>query len=79
MAFATWWRGDPLPDLTSLPTFSAHRSTDAQLIARLTKRPPQVMDARFQMGNRLYLACMGEVPVAYGWVATQTGSISDLE
>lgn len=79
MTFATWWRGDPLPHLSPLPTFSAHRSTDTQLIARLTNRSPELFTTRFQTGNRLYLAFMGEVLVGYGWVATQEGSISQLE
>ena len=79
MAFATWWRGDFLPNLSPLPTFSAHLSTDTQLIARLSNHSPQVIATRFQMGNRLYLAFMDEVPVAYGWAATQQGSLSALQ
>ncbi|BCL79736.1 GNAT family N-acetyltransferase [Ktedonobacteria bacterium brp13] len=79
MTFATWWRGDSLPTLPPLPTFSAHFSTDTQLIARLSNHSPQAIATRFQMGNRLYLAFMGEVPVAYGWAATQQGSISALQ
>jgi RimJ/RimL family protein N-acetyltransferase len=79
MTFATWWRGDPLPNLLPLPTFSAHLSTDTQLIARLANYSPQIIATRFQMGNRLYIAFMDEIPVAYGWVATQEGSMSDLQ
>lgn len=79
MTFATWWRGDPLPNLSPLPTFSAYLSTDTQLIARLSNHSPQVIATRFQAGNRLYLAFIGEVPVAYGWAATQQGSISALQ
>lgn len=79
MTFATWWRGDPLPDLSPLPTFSAHLSTDTQLIARLTNHLPQIIDTRFQMGKRFYIAFLDEVPVAYGWVATQEGSMSNLQ
>jgi hypothetical protein len=56
MTFATWWRGDPLPNLSPLPTFSAHISTDTQLIARLAHHSPQVISTRFQTGSRLYLA-----------------------
>jgi hypothetical protein len=79
MPFATWWRGDPLPNLSPLPTFSAHLSTDTELIARLANHSPQAISTRFQTGNRLYLAFMGEVPVAYGWAATQEGSIPALQ
>jgi RimJ/RimL family protein N-acetyltransferase len=79
MAFATWWRGDSLPNLSPLPTFSVHLSTDTQLIARLSNQSPQAIATRLQMGNRLYLAFMGEVPVAYGWAATQQGGFSALQ
>ncbi|GER86300.1 hypothetical protein KDW_04620 [Dictyobacter vulcani] len=79
MTFATWWRGDSLPCLSPLPIFSAHLSTDTQLVARLSNHSPQAIATRFQMGNRCYLAFMGEVPVAYGWMATQQGSISALQ
>jgi RimJ/RimL family protein N-acetyltransferase len=73
------WRGDPLPNLSPLPSFSAHLSTDAQLIAHLTNHSLQTITARFQKGNRLYLAFMSDIPVAYGWVATQEGSIAALQ
>lgn len=79
MTFATWWRGDTLPNLSPLPTFSAHLSTDTQLIAHLSQRSPQVIASRFQEGNQLYLAFMGEIPAAYGWMATQEGGITDLQ
>jgi hypothetical protein len=56
MAFATWWRGDPLPNLSPLPSFSAHASTDAMFIASVTSHDPQAIATRFQRGNRCYLA-----------------------
>ena len=79
MPFATWWQGDPLPDLPPLPTFSAHLSTDTQLIARLTNHSPQIIDTSFQAGKRLYIAFIDEIPAAYGWVTTQEGSIGALQ
>ncbi|GHO74974.1 hypothetical protein KSD_27450 [Ktedonobacter sp. SOSP1-85] len=79
MTFATWWRRDSLPDLSPLPTFSARLSTDIEEIARLTNHSPQVIITCLQTGNRSYLAFMDDTPVAYGWVATQEGSISDLQ
>jgi GNAT superfamily N-acetyltransferase len=78
MAFATWWRGDPLPNLSPLPSFSAHASTDAMFIASVTSHDPQAIATRFQLGNRCYLAFMSDVPVAYGWVAAQEGDMADL-
>lgn len=79
MTFATWWRRDSLPDLSPLPTFSARHSTDIEEISQLTNHSPQVIATRLQAGNRPYLAFMGDIPVAYGWVATQEGNISDLQ
>jgi GNAT superfamily N-acetyltransferase len=79
MPFATWWRGDHLPDLSPLSTFSAHLSADTLSIAHLTDLAPEVVAARLQAGNRAYLAFMGEEPAAYGWVATQKGRIPEPE
>jgi GNAT superfamily N-acetyltransferase len=79
MPFGTWWRGDPLPDLSPLPTFSAKLSTDTQLIAQLADLPEHAVDIRFQTENQLYLAFMGDVPAAYGWVAAQEGRIGEIQ
>jgi GNAT superfamily N-acetyltransferase len=78
MPFATWWRGDPLPALSPLPDFSTHRSTDIALIASLTHLPEPAINTRFQAGHYPYIAAIGEIPVAYGWVATQQAGISEL-
>ncbi len=79
MPFGTWWRGDYLPDLSSLPTFSAHLSTDTLLISRLTNLSQEVISARFQTGNHCYIGFLDETPVAFGWVATQKGYISGFQ
>lgn len=78
MPFATWWRGDPLPAQPPLPAFSAERSQDVLLIARLTELPEQNVVARFQAGHHIYIAFINKQPAAYGWVATQRGGISEL-
>ena len=79
MTFATWWRSDPLPNLSPLPSFSVHWSADVHLITQLTNHSFQTITTRFQAGNRLYLAFINDIPVAYGWVATQAGSLSALQ
>ncbi len=79
MALGTWWRDDRLPDLAPLPSFSVHLSTDAQLIARLADLSLQKVDSRFQNGSRLYLAFVDEIPVAYGWVATERGNMREVQ
>lgn len=78
MTFATWWRGDPLPDLLPLPAFYVHPATDPLLIASVASQDPQTLVTRFQRGDRCYLAFMNDVPVAYGWVATQKGGVANL-
>ncbi len=79
MALATWWHDDPLPDLSPLPQFCACPSTDIQLIAHLTALPYQEIHARFQTGNRIYLAYMGKDAAAYGWVATRVGRAREIQ
>ena len=78
MSLATWWRGDPLPDLPDLPSFSAARSTDVDLIAQLAEHPRQEIITRFADENRLYLAFSDQTPTAYGWVATREGRASEI-
>jgi GNAT superfamily N-acetyltransferase len=79
MALGTWWHNDPLPKLAPLPQFSARPSTDVQFIAHLTGLFQQEIEQRFQSGNHIYLAYMGESPTAYGWVATQEGRVGEIE
>ncbi len=79
MPFATWWRGDSLPDLSPLPHFSVQRSTDIQLITQLTDLSKQELDRRFQRGNHIYIACVSGEPAAYGWAAMQEGGIIELQ
>jgi GNAT superfamily N-acetyltransferase len=79
MPFAAWWRGDTLPALPPLLSFSTRRVTrwdDAQRITGLTEH--RVL-ARHQNGDRLYAAFMGDVPVAYGWAARSAGGIDELD
>jgi GNAT superfamily N-acetyltransferase len=78
MPFATWWRGDPLPDLPPLPELSVERSRDVPLIARLTKQSEQTIAALFEAGHHPYIAFIDKQPTAYGWVATQRGGIAEL-
>lgn len=78
MALGTWWNGDSLPDLPTLPSFSASLSTDTQLIARLTTLSQQEIETRFQSDNRAYIAFLDQTPVAYGWVADRAGGVDEI-
>lgn len=79
MPFATWWRGDPLPTLTPLSTFSVRSITDwdsAQLVTGLGENRVQL---RYQNGHRLYAAYLGDECVGFGWAAMQAGGIEELD
>lgn len=79
MPFGTWWRGDVLPALSPLATFSVGQEEDLQFITGFSGLPKQDVNRRIQNGNRPYIASMGDVPVAYGWVAIRTGAISEFQ
>lgn len=79
MAYATWWSGDTLPALAPLPHFSATRTDNAALLARLADLPLTVVHTRLSQGHRPYVARLAGQPVAYGWVATHTAHIGELD
>ena len=79
MPFATWWRGDPLPKLPPLPSFSARRVTRWDEAQRVTGLTEDRILPRYQSGHRLYAAFLGDEPVAYGWAARQAGGIDELD
>ncbi|GHO48162.1 GNAT family N-acetyltransferase [Ktedonospora formicarum] len=79
MALGTWWRGDTLPQLSTLPSFSAGISTDKGTIARMNQLTNEEIERRFDQGHFFYLAYMDETPAGYGWVATREGSIRELQ
>ena len=79
MPFATWWRGDPLPDLPPLPTFSVRRVTRLDESQRITGLTRQRVRLRRESAHRLYAAFLSDEPVGFGWVALQTGGIEELD
>jgi len=79
MALGTWLRGDTLPELPVLQSFSAHIATDTALIAKMNDISVQEVDARIQNGNHAYVAFIEETPVAYGWVATQNAGVREIQ
>ena len=79
MALWSWWRGDPLPPLAPLPAFRAAPEHDAEALVRLTGLEPAEVTARLEAGHRAYIARLGGVAVASGWVATLAASIGELE
>lgn len=78
MALGTWWRGDTLPELPALASFSIHIATDKKLLAQMNSTSTQEVDARIQNGNHAYIALIEDIPVAYGWVATQSAGVREI-
>jgi GNAT superfamily N-acetyltransferase len=78
MALATWWRSDPLPSLSVVPSFHAAMSDDDVMLARLNRISLAEVRARRHDGHRPYVGRLQGLPVAYGWVATRSASIGEL-
>jgi GNAT superfamily N-acetyltransferase len=78
MALATWWRGDPLPDLAPLPGFRAARTDDMSALARLTALDEAEIASRLAAGHHPYVAALAGGPAAYGWVAGTGATIGEL-
>lgn len=82
MALATWWVGDPLPELKPLADFQVRRvefdDYGNRLIAQLNNISVEEVKVRRQAGNHPYLGYIGEMAVTYGWVATCEASIGEL-
>jgi GNAT superfamily N-acetyltransferase len=79
MPFATWWRSDPLPELSPLASFTARRVMRWDEAQRVTSLTEHRVHLRYQNGHHLYAAFLDEVPVAYGWAAMQAGGIEELD
>jgi GNAT superfamily N-acetyltransferase len=79
MALATWWQGDPLPTLSPLPGFHVEVGEHVDQIARLTSLERGEVTARIGAGHRIYIASLGGAPTSYGWVATLSSSIGELD
>lgn len=78
MALATWWSPDPFPEIPPLAGFQAFSSPNDEVLAQLNQLPLAEVHSRRAEGHRPYLATLNGVPVAYGWVATRTASIGEL-
>jgi GNAT superfamily N-acetyltransferase len=78
MALATWWQGDPLPELAPLAQFSARPSTDTSLLARLVQITEVEVQTRIQSGSSAYVAYIDQIPTGYGWVAAKAGEVVEI-
>ena len=78
MAIATWWSGDPRPNLSPLAGLDVSPATDIASVAQINQLAPAEVRRRIANGNRPYLASRGGVPAAYGWVAAERVDIGEL-
>src|SRR5215208_3655384 len=79
MPIAVRHRGDVSPDLTPLPGLIVSLEAGPEVMAKLQNKSSQEMAQRFADGHRAYIAWKAGEPVAWGWVATRTARIGELE
>ena len=79
MPFATRHRDDPTSSLAPLEGMSVRRELDAAAMASLQNRSVEEMSNRFAAGHRAYVAIVDDQPAAWGWVATSTADIGELD
>ena len=65
--------------LPVLPELSIRRVTSARVMAAIQERDVQAMEARFAQGHRAYVAEYNGWPAAFGWVATRSAEIGELQ
>jgi GNAT superfamily N-acetyltransferase len=78
MPFAARHRNDPIPALTPLSGFSVRREVDPRVMANLQRRSVDEMTRRFEAGHRAYVALIDGESAAWGWVATRSAEIGEL-
>lgn len=79
MSLATWWVNDPLPTLTALPGFAVRLANDDDELAALNRISTVEVRARRAGGHRAYIGYLHGQPATYGWVATRSASIGELD
>ena len=79
MPFAARHRADPTPALEPLPGLRISREASAAVMAQLQGHDEAEMVARFEAGHRAYVARLDGEPAAWGWVATRSARIGELD
>lgn len=79
MPFATRHRDDRMPPLPRLAGLSVRRERRAFIMAAFQNRGADDIARRFADGHRAYVAFMGGLPTAWGWVATRSATIGELD
>ena len=76
---ATRHRTDAPPALAPIDAFTVRRETSALVMAELQHRTELDMGRRMWDEHRAYVASIGGVDVAWGWVATDTAMIGEIQ
>lgn len=79
MPIAMRTRDDQLAEVTDIPGLTVARQENAGQMARLQGRAEAVIEGRFAEGHRAYVAYLDGVPAAWGWVATASATIGEVE
>lgn len=79
MPIAVRHRDDPAPEWVPLPDLVVRREVNAAVMAALQGRTEEEMARRFAAGNRAYLACREDEPAAWGWVASRSAHIGEID
>jgi GNAT superfamily N-acetyltransferase len=72
-------RNDAAPLFEHLDGFAVRQETSAEVMAGLQNRSELVMARRMWDGHRAYVASINGEDVAFGWVATDTATIGEID
>jgi len=79
MALATWWYEDPQPETELAAGMAVETPERDDVLASLANLSPDEVARRRAEGHRPYLISVDGAPAGYGWVATRTCEIGELE
>lgn len=79
MSLAIRLASDPAPVLAPVADQIVRRVTDSAFMAALQQRSEAEILARFADGHRAYVAWRADTPAAWGWVATRTARIGEVD
>ncbi|MEI7926617.1 MAG: hypothetical protein WCI61_10585, partial [Chloroflexota bacterium] len=79
MSLSTYWVEDTLSPLPALPGFDVVIDFDLHEFSGIKRISQSEGFTRLKDGHLPYVARMDGQPVGYGWVATRTASIGELD
>jgi GNAT superfamily N-acetyltransferase len=73
----TWWKGDLLPELAPLPSLTITATENRHMLATLMGVADDEVATVLREGHYGYIAYMSNIPVAYGWSATNRANFGE--